>query len=138
MKNAALRVLPALIAAWLGVLDVAVAQAREGQRATSSSVPRSTSEGRRHYQTAEHLFEEGRFAEAISEYEDGYHLMNTACPYRKAAEASDAPCHADRRTVELLVGAPVAQVSRMVDGSHQCEYVVREIRNAAHEQPTKH
>ncbi|MHB8376564.1 MAG: helix-turn-helix transcriptional regulator [Dehalococcoidia bacterium] len=59
---------------------------------------------------------------------DGYHLMNTACPYRKAAEASDAPCQADRRTVELLVQAPVAQVSRMVDGHAQCEYVVREIR----------
>jgi predicted ArsR family transcriptional regulator len=57
---------------------------------------------------------------------DGYHLMNTWCPYRKAAEASDAPCHADRRTVELLVQAPVAQVARMVDGFAQCEYVVRE------------
>ncbi len=67
---------------------------------------------------------------------DGYHLMNTACPYRKAAEASDAPCHADRRTVELLVGAPVAQVSRMVDGSTQCEYVVREIREAARDHAT--
>ncbi|MGH7622361.1 MAG: hypothetical protein ACREMU_08475, partial [Gemmatimonadaceae bacterium] len=63
--------------------------------------------------------------------EDGYHLMNTSCPYRKAAEASDAPCHADRRTVELLVQAPVAQVSRMVDGKTQCEYVVQEIRAAA-------
>lgn len=57
---------------------------------------------------------------------DGYHLMNTACPYRKAAEASDAPCHADRKTVELLVGAPVEQVGRMVDGHAVCEYVVRE------------
>jgi len=56
---------------------------------------------------------------------DGYHLMNTACPYRKAAEASDAPCHADHRVVELLVGAPVDQVSRMVDGKPVCEYVVR-------------
>jgi DeoR family suf operon transcriptional repressor len=61
---------------------------------------------------------------------DGYHLMNTACPYRKAAEASPAPCHADRKTVELLLGAPVAQVSRMVDGSPQCEYLVQEIRSA--------
>ena len=60
--------------------------------------------------------------------DDGYHLTNTICPYRKAAEASDAPCHADLRTVELLVQAPVAQVHRMVDGSLQCEYVVQEIR----------
>ena len=64
--------------------------------------------------------------------EDGFHLMNTACPYRKAAQASDAPCHADHRVVELLVGAPVEQVSRVVDGqSHMCEYVVREIRDPA-------
>jgi predicted ArsR family transcriptional regulator len=62
---------------------------------------------------------------------DGFHLMNTTCPYRKAAEASDAPCHADRKTVELLVQAPVAQVSRMVDGHAQCEYVVQEMRAAA-------
>ena len=62
---------------------------------------------------------------------DGFHLMNTTCPYRKAAEASDAPCHADRKTVELLVQAPVAQVSRMVDGHAQCEYIVQEIRSAA-------
>ncbi|HEY7802429.1 MAG TPA: ArsR family transcriptional regulator [Dehalococcoidia bacterium] len=66
--------------------------------------------------------------------EDGYHLMNTSCPYRRAAEASDAPCHADRKTVELLVQAPVAQVSRMVDGQAQCEYVVQEIRAAAAKQ----
>ncbi|HET6614990.1 MAG TPA: hypothetical protein VFH62_03805, partial [Dehalococcoidia bacterium] len=48
------------------------------------------------------------------------------CPYRKAAEASQAPCHADHRTVELLIGAPVEQVSRMVEGHVMCEYVVRE------------
>jgi predicted ArsR family transcriptional regulator len=59
--------------------------------------------------------------------EDGFHLMNTSCPYRMAAQASDAPCHADHKVVELLVGAPVEQVSRMVDGSHQCEYIVREV-----------
>ncbi len=57
---------------------------------------------------------------------DGYHLMNTTCPYRKAAEASDAPCHADHKTVELLVGAPVEQVTTMIGGHSICEYVVRE------------
>ena len=56
---------------------------------------------------------------------DGYHLMNTCCPYRRAAEASDAPCHADHRVIEMLVGMPVDQVSRMVDGNLTCEYVVR-------------
>jgi predicted ArsR family transcriptional regulator len=59
---------------------------------------------------------------------DGYHLMNTACPYRKAAELTDAPCHADHKTVELLVGAPVEQVARMVDGQPVCEYVVKDIK----------
>ena len=56
---------------------------------------------------------------------DGYHLMNTCCPYRKAAEASDAPCHADHRVVEMLVGMPVEQIGRLVDGQPACEYVVR-------------
>jgi len=57
---------------------------------------------------------------------DGFHLMNTNCPYRKAAEVTDAPCHADHKVVQLLVGAPVEQVSRIVDGQHVCEYVVRD------------
>jgi predicted ArsR family transcriptional regulator len=57
---------------------------------------------------------------------DGFHLMNTTCPYRKAAEVTDAPCHADQKVVQLLVGAPVEQVSRIVDGQHVCEYVVRQ------------
>jgi predicted ArsR family transcriptional regulator len=60
--------------------------------------------------------------------DDGYHLMNTACPYRKAAVLTDAPCHADHKSVELLVGAPVEQVSRMVDGQAMCEYVVKDIK----------
>lgn len=58
---------------------------------------------------------------------DGYHLLNTCCPYRKAAEASDAPCHADHRVVEMLVGFPVEQVGRLVDGMPACEYVVRSV-----------
>jgi predicted ArsR family transcriptional regulator len=57
--------------------------------------------------------------------DDGFHLMNTTCPYRKAAEITDAPCHADHKVVQALVGAPVDQVSRIVDGYHVCEYVVR-------------
>ncbi len=58
--------------------------------------------------------------------DDGFHLMNTSCPYRKAADVTDAPCHADHKVVQALVGAPVEQVSRIVDGHHVCEYVVRE------------
>jgi predicted ArsR family transcriptional regulator len=58
--------------------------------------------------------------------DDGFHMMNTSCPYRMAAQASDAPCHADHRVVELLVGMPVVQVTRMVDGHQQCEYLVQD------------
>lgn len=84
-------------------------------------------------QTSEALKDEG-IVDHWRRDDDGYHLMNTACPYRKAAELTDAPCHADHRTVELLVGAPVEQVSRMVDGQAMCEYVVRDIRQTAQTQ----
>jgi predicted ArsR family transcriptional regulator len=77
-------------------------------------------------ETSEALKDEG-IVDHWRKDDDGYHLMNTTCPYRKAAEASDAPCHADRKTVELLVQAPVEQISRMVAGQPVCEYVVREI-----------
>ncbi len=55
---------------------------------------------------------------------DGYHITNSACPYRMAAQASHGPCELDRRTIELLIDAPVRQVSRLVDGKPVCEYVV--------------
>ncbi len=81
-------------------------------------------------QTSDALKDEG-IVDHWRRDDDGFHLMNTTCPYRKAAELTDAPCHADHRTVELLVGAPVRQVSRMVDGHAMCEYVVQEIKDAA-------
>jgi predicted ArsR family transcriptional regulator len=61
---------------------------------------------------------------------DGYHLTNSACPYRHAALASAGPCELDRRTIELLVASPVQQVSRIADGKPSCEYIVAE-RDAA-------
>jgi predicted ArsR family transcriptional regulator len=84
-----------------------------------------TTVGERVAQTSEALKDEG-IVDHWRKDEDGFHLMNTTCPYRKAAEASQAPCLADHKTVELLVGAPVEQVARMVDGHTMCEYVVRE------------
>ncbi|HLF70893.1 MAG TPA: helix-turn-helix domain-containing protein [Dehalococcoidia bacterium] len=60
--------------------------------------------------------------------DDGtYHLLNNECPYLRLAEMSEAPCHADKRSIELLVGsgADVEQTSRIVDGSTVCEYVIR-------------
>jgi predicted ArsR family transcriptional regulator len=57
--------------------------------------------------------------------DDGYHLTNSACPYRQAALANHGTCELDRRTIELLVNAPVRQVRRIADGEFSCEYIVR-------------
>ncbi len=56
---------------------------------------------------------------------DGYHLRNGACPYRRVAMVSHGPCSSERHAIELLVGVPVAQTSRIVDGTPICEYVIR-------------
>jgi predicted ArsR family transcriptional regulator len=64
--------------------------------------------------------------------EAGYRLHNSACPYRQAAVASTGPCELDRRAIELLVAAPVRQVSRIADGQPACEYIV-----AAAQRPRK-
>ena len=56
--------------------------------------------------------------------EDGYHLTNGQCPYRKAAEISKLPCESDRKAIELLLGVDVQQLNRIVDGSPVCEYLV--------------
>ncbi|MNG36503.1 hypothetical protein D3C84_1235480 [compost metagenome] len=34
------------------------------------------------------------------------------------------PCESDRKAIEMLVGAEVVQLHRIVDGDTQCEYVV--------------
>ncbi len=56
--------------------------------------------------------------------DDGYHLLNGACPYLKAAEISNLPCESDRKAIELLLGLDVEQLNRIVDGSPVCEYLV--------------
>jgi len=55
---------------------------------------------------------------------DGYRLSNSACPYRQVAVTSHGPCELDRRTIELLLAAPVRQVSRIADGQPTCQYIV--------------
>jgi predicted ArsR family transcriptional regulator len=57
---------------------------------------------------------------------DTFHLVNSDCPYLRLAEMSDAPCSADRLSIELLVGAPVEQTRRIAAGESCCEYIVRE------------
>jgi predicted ArsR family transcriptional regulator len=73
--------------------------------------------------TAKVLHGEGT-VDGWSKSDEGYTLTNTACPYRSAALATHGPCELDRRTIELLVEAPVRQVSRIVDGQSKCEYVI--------------
>ena len=79
--------------------------------------------GERVAQTSHALQGEG-IVDDWSKREDGYHLTNSACPYRQTALASRAPCELDRRAIELLVTAPVRQISRIVDGHPTCEYIV--------------
>ncbi len=69
------------------------------------------------------LREEGILDE-VSDDGDSFRLRNIGCPYRSAAEGTHAACAADRRTIELLLNAPVTQITTIADGSQCCEYVV--------------
>jgi predicted ArsR family transcriptional regulator len=57
---------------------------------------------------------------------EGFRLTNTACPYRRAALATDEACSADRLAIQLLLGRPVEQVGRVVQGHPCCEYLVKQ------------
>jgi predicted ArsR family transcriptional regulator len=59
------------------------------------------------------------------EQDGAFQIVNGECPYLRFAEMSDVACRSDRRSIELLVGAPVEQTSRIVDGAPACEYLVR-------------
>ncbi|MYH67225.1 MAG: hypothetical protein F4152_01210 [Dehalococcoidia bacterium] len=56
---------------------------------------------------------------------DGYHLVNSCCPYPQAAELSRLPCEADRQAISLLIGKDVEQIETIVEGSLCCEYRVQ-------------
>ncbi len=74
-------------------------------------------------QTSQALQREG-IVDAWEKGIEGFLLTNSACPYRRAASATRGPCELDRRAIELLVDAPVRQVSRIADGQPACEYIV--------------
>jgi DeoR family suf operon transcriptional repressor len=57
---------------------------------------------------------------------EGFRLINSACPYRRAALATDQACSAGRLVIQLLLGWPVEQVGRVVEGHPFCEYVVKQ------------
>lgn len=81
-------------------------------------------------QTSRTLEREG-IVDAWAKDGDAFRLHNSACPYRQAALATHGTCELDRRTIELLVGAPVQQVSRIVDGGAACEYIVAAVAGRA-------
>ncbi|HLZ69131.1 MAG TPA: ArsR family transcriptional regulator [Dehalococcoidia bacterium] len=56
--------------------------------------------------------------------EDGVHLINSCCPYRRAALASEEVCRSEQRAISLLLETPVEQIGRIVDGRTCCEYLV--------------
>lgn len=53
------------------------------------------------------------------------HMYTSACPHRRAALAAHALCGSERRAIALMLGEDVDQVTRLVDGSTCCEYIVR-------------
>lgn len=55
---------------------------------------------------------------------DFFRLRNSGCPYRSTAMENHACCAADRRAIELLLGAPVEQVMTVAEGGQVCEYLV--------------
>jgi len=69
------------------------------------------------------LHEEGILDE-FETREDGVHMINLSCPYRRAALANTALCQAEQRTISLLLDEDVRQIGRIADGQPRCEYVV--------------
>ena len=91
-------------------------------------VARSSPSEKRVQGVTESLRSEG-ILESWHMEEDGFHLLNSMCPYPQAAELSPLPCESDRRAIELLLGSDVEQINRIADGSHVCEYLMREEAN---------
>ena len=98
---------------------------RMAEGVASEYAPRvsGTELGDRVQQVTEALRDEGILQESS---DDGpvYRLKNVGCPYRSAAQGTHMACKADRRAIELLLDAPVEQVTTIVDGAACCEYVV--------------
>lgn len=88
--------------------------------------PRVTAEhlDRRVEQVTDVLRAEGILDEVRDEGEF-FVLRNSGCPYRSTAEKTHACCAADRRAIELLLGAPVEQITTLAEGGERCEYIVR-------------
>ncbi len=57
--------------------------------------------------------------------DEGFRLINSACPYRRAAMATTDACHSDHLAIQSLLGTPVEQVGTLARGQTCCEYIVR-------------
>ena len=88
-----------------------------------SSEIRGESLHQRVYEVTIALSNEGILQE-VEDAGDFFRLRNTGCPYRTTASENHACCAADRRAIELLLGAPVEQITTVAGGAAACEYLV--------------
>ena len=107
------------------VLDRVFAGIAEEVAADHLAEVRGTTLEERIAEASRALEREG-IVDAWSKEPDGiFQVINGECPYLRLAEMSEAPCHADLHTIELLVGSPVEQTKRIASGSPLCEYIIR-------------
>lgn len=99
---------------------------RVAERVADERAPqvRSANLGERVAEVVGALREVGVLNDVVDEG-DAFRLSNVGCPCRSTAQETDAACEADRYSIELLLGAPVEQVSTIAGGSSFCEYLVK-------------
>jgi len=107
------------------VLELALAGVAEEVAADHRDDVRGLTLAERVDEASRALKREG-IVDSWEQEEGGFRLVNGDCPYIRLAEMSDAPCRSDRQSIELLVGAPVEQLQRIVAGEPICEYMVRD------------
>ena len=105
------------------LLDRVFEELAEGLASEYAARVRGDDLGQRVEQVTVALHEEGILDESTDEGAV-FRLRNASCPYRSAAEGAHGACAAERRAIELLVRAPVEQVTTIAGGAGCCEYVV--------------
>ena len=105
------------------VLDRLFDRVAESVAREHASEVRGDSLSQRVYEVTVALSGEGILQE-VEDAGEFFRLRNTTCPYRTTASENHACCAADRRAIELLLGAPVEQVMTVAGGGVACEYLV--------------